>query len=429
MAAQQRYMRNVTRGIAALAAVTMAVLLTALPAQAATWIRPADGSVSSTYGPRWGKFHYGIDITDSQGTTVRAASAGTVIYVQNNANDGGERGKYLKILHDDGSVTLYQHFASISVNASQSVGTGQVIGVMGQTGSAMGVHLHFETFTSTTATTPVDPVGFMEARGINLFDTGSQLPTPNNWTDMDGDGIGDLVAKRADGTLWLYRGNGAGAFQSAIQIGNGWGSYDTILTPGDFDDDGNNDIIARLNDGTMWLFRGKGTGFLWSRVQIGHGWGGFTRVLSAGDLSGDGLPDVLSIDTAGKLKLHTGQGDGTFLTSWYIGNGWATMTSVTAPGDLDGDGRDDLVGRKADGTLWLYPGDGDGTWGTARQIGTGWNIYDTILGSTDLNGDGRGDIVARAPDGKLYFYAVTGDANFSSRTEVGFGWTGLLLAN
>ena len=99
--------------------------------------------------------------------------------------------------------------------------------------------------------------------------------------DFSGDGRPDLIARTSDGRLYLYRGNGSGGFNSgSTQIGSGWNIFDLIIAPGDFSGDGRNDLIGRKPDGTLWLYRGNGSGgFTSPYPQIGHGWAGFAAIV------------------------------------------------------------------------------------------------------------------------------------------------------
>ena len=51
------------------------------------------------------------------------------------------------VRHDDGKYSMYAHLASIYVSPGQRVEKGTVIGGMGATGYATGVHLHFSIWT------------------------------------------------------------------------------------------------------------------------------------------------------------------------------------------------------------------------------------------------------------------------------------------
>jgi murein DD-endopeptidase MepM/ murein hydrolase activator NlpD len=86
------------------------------------------------------KFHKGIDIASSRGTPVFATADGIVKYT------GWKEGLGLtvEIDHGNGFVTLYAHLDRILVKQFQRVRRGEVIGTMGATGLATGVHLHYE---------------------------------------------------------------------------------------------------------------------------------------------------------------------------------------------------------------------------------------------------------------------------------------------
>ena len=86
----------------------------------------------------------GIDIGGVRGTPIHAAADGAVIVARGGGAWNGGYGNYVVISHSNGSQTLYSHLRSVIATAGQSVVSGQVIGYMGATGRATGVHLHFE---------------------------------------------------------------------------------------------------------------------------------------------------------------------------------------------------------------------------------------------------------------------------------------------
>jgi murein DD-endopeptidase MepM/ murein hydrolase activator NlpD len=124
------------------------------PASAAGFVFPASGSLTSGFGPRWGRMHEGIDIAAPTGTPIIAAQAGTVII----AGWQGGYGNLTVIDHGGGVSTAYGHQSSIGVSVGQSVGQGQVIGAMGSTGNSTGPHLHFEVRINGGA---VNPLGYL----------------------------------------------------------------------------------------------------------------------------------------------------------------------------------------------------------------------------------------------------------------------------
>lgn len=85
--------------------------------------------------------HTGIDYACPTGTEILASADGTVTFVGN--LDTGY-GKYIRIQHPDGNVTLYAHLSKVFVREGQNVKQGQVIGLSGSTGNSTGPHLHFE---------------------------------------------------------------------------------------------------------------------------------------------------------------------------------------------------------------------------------------------------------------------------------------------
>ncbi|RLQ93988.1 peptidoglycan DD-metalloendopeptidase family protein [Falsibacillus albus] len=99
------------------------------------------GYISSKMGMRWGKMHKGIDIARPSDRTIKAADNGVVVSA-GNSHDG--YGNKVVINHKNGYQTLYAHMNSLSVSSGETVPKGTKIGVMGQTGDATGVHLHFE---------------------------------------------------------------------------------------------------------------------------------------------------------------------------------------------------------------------------------------------------------------------------------------------
>jgi len=123
------------------------------------YIWPAKGTLTSGYGWRWGRMHRGIDIANSTGTPIYAASAGVI------EKAGWNRGGYgllVDIRHDDGSLTRYAHNSRILVQSGQRVEQGQTIAAMGSTGFSTGPHTHFEVHASGKGA--VNPIAFLPNR-------------------------------------------------------------------------------------------------------------------------------------------------------------------------------------------------------------------------------------------------------------------------
>jgi murein DD-endopeptidase MepM/ murein hydrolase activator NlpD len=124
-------------------------------------IWPVNGPVVSGFGSRTingsYEFHPGIDIAVPEGTPIRAAASGTVIFTESEASSGGY-GNFTCIDHGGGLSTCYAHQTSFAVSAGQSVSQGAIIGYTGCTGYCFGPHLHFEVRINGSVT---DPMGYL----------------------------------------------------------------------------------------------------------------------------------------------------------------------------------------------------------------------------------------------------------------------------
>jgi murein DD-endopeptidase MepM/ murein hydrolase activator NlpD len=149
--------------IAAQLSATGAAPLPAGPIQEGSGglIWPVSGPIASGFGSRTingsYEYHPGIDIAVPEGTPIRAAADGTVIFTEPEASSGGY-GNYTCIDHGGGLSTCYAHQSSFAVSAGESVGQGEVIGYTGCTGYCLGPHLHFEVRIYGEVT---DPMGYL----------------------------------------------------------------------------------------------------------------------------------------------------------------------------------------------------------------------------------------------------------------------------
>lgn len=89
-------------------------------------------------------FHNGIDLVGSYGSPIKAAAAGTVVYVGWNWADGPDPAWIVVIAHSGSLKTWYAHMQpKRPVSVGQSVKKGQIVGYEGDTGHATGAHLHW----------------------------------------------------------------------------------------------------------------------------------------------------------------------------------------------------------------------------------------------------------------------------------------------
>ncbi|MCX5127337.1 VCBS repeat-containing protein [Streptomyces sp. NBC_00193] len=304
-------------------------------------------------------------------------------------------------------------------------------------------------------------------------------------TDDDGDGVGDVVTRTPAGQLSFRSGikGATPSFKPPVDLGRGWGAYNQLAGGDDMDGDGHGDLAARTADGSMYIYKGLGRGRFaprteatwrrdWQRADVIFGAGGNpaygksavqavapdgklfiyptlgngllgprratpapylcttgsrsgTKMTAfASDLALDTKPDLLAVCNDGRLT-------GGSKAQYQIGGQlvWTAYDTVAAPGDLTGDGKADLLARDPSGVLHLYRNStGQISTGphysTSVKVGWGWNMYDRILGAGDHNNDGRADIIARTPSGDVYLYPGTGKASapFGPPAKVGTGW-------
>ena len=118
---------------------------------------PVHGAVTSEFGPRRYRFHYGIDLRLKVGDSVRSAFKGKVRIIDYEARGYGH---YIVIRHDNGLETVYGHLSAVLVTLNQNVKAGQLIAYGGNTGHSTGPHLHFETRYIGNAINPAHIIDF-----------------------------------------------------------------------------------------------------------------------------------------------------------------------------------------------------------------------------------------------------------------------------
>ncbi|ATX81901.1 lipoprotein NlpD [Mariprofundus ferrinatatus] len=123
-----------------------------------TLLWPVNGKVSSRFGRRGSRMHDGIDIKADEGTPVRAAGSGEVVYSDQRL---AGYGKLVIIRHGRNLFTAYAHNQRNLVKKGDRVKAGDTIARVGRTGRTTGAHLHFEV---RKGSTPVDPLAYLPRR-------------------------------------------------------------------------------------------------------------------------------------------------------------------------------------------------------------------------------------------------------------------------
>lgn len=122
------------------------------PTKSVGYISPLpDFRVTSNFGRRGNRPHYGIDLKATRNTPISAVAPGRVTYA------GWMRGfgRIVIVAHDKGRESYYAHMSKFAVDEGTRVGQGEVLGFVGATGNATGPHLHFEVRENGK---PIDPL-------------------------------------------------------------------------------------------------------------------------------------------------------------------------------------------------------------------------------------------------------------------------------
>jgi hypothetical protein len=222
-------------------------------------------------------------------------------------------------------------------------------------------------------------------------------------TDVDGDGLGDVVVGAPDDDVGLL--NNAGSVQ----------------------------VRSGVDGQVLWTALGDGAGDSLGRAVAG-----------TPDLDGDGVADVIvgaPMDDAplktdaGSARVYSGA-SGTLLWT-AIGNSGADRfgSAVAGVADLDGDGAGDvIVGAFLDspagvlnaGSVFVYSGASGALLWQAGGTGTAGHFATAVAGAGDLDGDGYGDVLVGAPDEDISglsnvgrVYAYSGASGTSLWTKAG----------
>jgi hypothetical protein len=292
--------------------------------------------------------------------------------------------------------------------------------------------------------------------------------------DLDGDGIGDLLARdESSGRTTLHPGAGDGTFRAESRGYSRFANVDQVTGVGDFDGDGYADLVSRkAGTGKLLLHRGKGGGALRRAVVLAADWSAYDVTAGVDDLDGDGAPDLVA-RSGKRLYLVPGRRD-RLAAPTQLARNWEEIDILTGRGDVTGDGVPDVLARSAaSGNTYIYPGDGQGDlqhplgpftqfdkvpwlaiggqladskWAdlvglsptgrlrvdphtgrrnTSKVIDTGIDLADRdlLLNVGDWNGDGRGDVMTRhAETGRMTLHTGRGRNRFAAPVETNRQW-------
>lgn len=264
--------------------------------------------------------------------------------------------------------------------------------------------------------------GLFETR--HLIDDDVPEITAEHVVDLDQDGDQDLVIAKesyfgSNEIVWYENINGRGDFSSPRLISPEIGAIS--LTVNDIDGDGLGDILAGgLRTGLRWYKNPGELGATWaSRVLIPEI---EIRGVDLKDLDQDGRLDVVAHSHEDTIWLRN-EGAEAFGDSRFI----ATDLLLVDIGDIDRDGDLDLVGSQHDGQLVKLLNNGRGEFAShsIRDVEGGRQA----LYLADLDGDTHLDVVATGYFENLWLGNSNGDGQFDEPVSIPFNRPDTILVH
>jgi murein DD-endopeptidase MepM/ murein hydrolase activator NlpD len=175
------------------------------------YCHPVHNVVTSNFGFRRWRHHYGIDLRLKRGDSVRCAFDGMVRIARRSSSYG----YYVVVRHYNGLETVYGHFSKLLVKPNQKVHAGELLGWGGSTGRSSGPHLHYEL---RYLGTPIDPNAIIDFAGYaphsdtlllcaSHFDYIKEIEKIRTWTVRKGDTLGGIAQRTGVSVATLCRLN------------------------------------------------------------------------------------------------------------------------------------------------------------------------------------------------------------------------------
>jgi hypothetical protein len=238
--------------------------------------------------------------------------------------------------------------------------------------------------------------------------------------DADGDGDIDIVnTNRVSGNLSVFFNNGSGVFGTATFFDAG-GDNERSITATDMDNDGILDLVVGTYNGQSILVdRGNGDGtftHISTRSGVGFGW-----MLVAGDVNGDGNQDIAqanSNNNNGAILLGDGNGN-LGAPQMYGADSFPLATDLA---DLDGDGDLDWITSAFGGDWFVFRNNGSGTFTFDQEMFSPQAASCSIPLDMDNDGDLDLALVDEIADLVLIMKnngtAVPGDATGDAKVDL-----------
>lgn len=99
------------------------------------------------------KMHTGMDFSAERGTEIYATGEGKIVHVERSRRGYGN---HVIIDHGYGYKTLYAHMSNYTVRKGERIKRGQIIGYVGNTGTSVAPHLHYEVIKNGKKVNPIN---------------------------------------------------------------------------------------------------------------------------------------------------------------------------------------------------------------------------------------------------------------------------------
>jgi len=172
---------------------------------------PIRNRVTSNFGFRRWRFHYGIDLKLNRGDSVLCAFDGMVRIAARSKTYGF----YVVVRHFNGLETTYAHLSKLLVSPNQLIQAGELVGWGGNTGRSTGPHLHYELRYLGVPINPTDIVDFdlyathepTLLLSANHFNYIKEIEKIRVWTVRKGDTLSHISMRTGVSVATLCRLN------------------------------------------------------------------------------------------------------------------------------------------------------------------------------------------------------------------------------
>ncbi|MDR1406287.1 MAG: peptidoglycan DD-metalloendopeptidase family protein [Prevotellaceae bacterium] len=176
------------------------------------YCHPVSNRVTSRFGFRKWRHHYGIDLRLKRGDSVLCAFDGMVRIARRSRTFGN----YAVVRHYNGLETIYAHLSKLLVIPNQPLKAGDLLGWGGNTGRSTGPHLHYELRYLGAAIDPENIIDFEHGTTLGdtlyltarHFDYIREIEKIRLWTVRKGDTLGHIAQRTGISISTLCRLNG-----------------------------------------------------------------------------------------------------------------------------------------------------------------------------------------------------------------------------